>query len=116
MKTARFAIGSFIPMAGGMISEAFSTITQGISVIRSVAGIGGILIILLILLRGIVPILITRFGISIATCAAEMIKISGLDSMLKELQGIVELLLGVALYTSLMFFLSLIIFARSQGA
>ncbi len=116
LKTARFAIGSLIPMAGGMISESLSTLTAGVSLLRGVAGIGGILTILLLFVRGLVPVFLMKIGIGIAESMAEMLKLSGFDSMLKEIHGILELLISIALYTSLMFLLTVILFAKSQGA
>ncbi len=35
MKTARFALGSFIPIAGGTLAEALSTIREGMSLIKN---------------------------------------------------------------------------------
>lgn len=114
-KTARFAISSFIPMAGGVIAEAFSTLKEGTAVLRNAAGIGGMIVILLILIPGILPLVLYKCGLSLAETAAESMSLSGMRGMLGDIHGIVDMLFGFVLYTSLMFLLVLIIFTKAQA-
>lgn len=114
-RAVRFAIGSFIPVAGGMIAEAYRTVVGGLSFVRSAAGIGGIIVILLILVAGIVPIFLYKEAISLGAITAEMLGLSEMSSLFEEIRGLMEFLLAIVLYTSLIFVLSLIIFARSRA-
>ena len=113
-KTARFAISSFIPMAGGVIAEAFSTLKEGTAVLRNAAGIGGMIVLLLILVPGILPLVLYKCSLSLAETAAESMSLSGIRGMLGEVHGIVDMLFGFVLYTSLMFILVLVIFTKAQ--
>lgn len=112
VRTAKFAIGSFIPMAGGMISEAFTTLHVGISFLRGAAGIGGIIVILLILLPGIIPLLLYRLGLTITSEGAKILRLNPISSMLDEVGGIVEFLIAIVLCSSLMFIFTVIIFTK----
>ena len=114
-KTARFAIGSFIPVAGGVIAEAYSTLKEGISVLRSTAGIGGIVVILLLLIPGIVPLVLYKCVLSVAETVSEALNLNGLRGMLGEVHGIADMLFAFVLYTSLMFVLAVMIFAKSRA-
>ena len=110
-KTVQFAIGSMVPMAGGVISESFTTLRSGVSLLKTTAGIGGIIIILLIMLPGITPLFLYRVGLVVVSEGAKILSLNPISSMIDEMSGIVELLLGITLYTSLMFVFSVIIFA-----
>ncbi len=48
MKTARFALSSFVPMAGGALADSVSAITASCGMIKNSAGIAGIIVIILI--------------------------------------------------------------------
>ena len=113
-KTARFAIGSFIPMAGSVIAEAFSTLKEGISVLKNAAGIGGIIVLLLIMVPGILPLILYKCALSIAETAAEMLNLGEMRGMIADIHGITDMLFAFVLYTSLMFMLVIIIFTKAQ--
>lgn len=113
-KTARFAIGSFIPVAGGVIAEAFSTLKEGISVLRNAAGIGGIIVILLILIPGILPLILYKCTLSLAETAADVMNLGTMRGLLGEVHGITDMLFAFVLYTSLMFVLVIVIFTKAQ--
>lgn len=113
-KTARFAIGSFIPMAGGVIAEAFSTLKEGISVLKNAAGIGGIIVLLLIMVPGILPLILYKCALSIAETVAEMLNLGEMRGMITDIHGITDMLFAFVLYTSLMFMLVIIIFTKAQ--
>jgi len=114
-KTARFAIGSFIPVAGGVIAEAFSTLKEGMAVLKNAAGVGGIIVILLILVWGITPMVLYKCSLALSETAAEMLSLGGIRGMLGEIHGIVDLLFAFVLYTSLMFVLVIVIFTKAQA-
>lgn len=113
-KTARFAIGSFIPVAGGVIAEAFSTLKEGISVLKNAAGIGGIVVLLLIMIPGILPLILYKCALSIAETAAEMLNLGEMRGMIADVHGITDMLFAFVLYASLMFLLVIIIFTKAQ--
>jgi len=114
-RTARFALGSFVPVAGGFLSEAYSTVTEGLGFVRQTAGAGGILLILLLLLPGLVPLLLHKLALALSACMAEMLGEEPLRALLAEIGGIVDLLMGVMLVTGLFFLLAVILFMKSQG-
>ena len=115
-KTAKFALGSFVPMAGGLLSEAFGTVRAGMRLLRMTAGIGGILVLLLLLLPGIVPLAVYRLMLSLAGTAAELLGLSGTAALLAEVRGIAELLTAAVLGTGLLFLLAVMLFAGGSGA
>ena len=113
-RAVKFALGSFIPIAGGMIAEAYQTVCGGLSFIKSATGIGGIIVILLILVSGIVPIIFYKLAVFLGEVTAEMLGLTEISSLMGEIRAIMEFLLAIVLYTSLIFVLALIIFAKSR--
>ena len=65
MKTARFAIGTYIPIVGGALSDALTTISAGLSVIKHFTGSIGIVIILLTVLPTVISLYISRLSLII---------------------------------------------------
>lgn len=114
-RTARFAIGSMIPVAGGIIAEAYNTLKEGVAYLRSAAGIGGIILILLILLYGIVPLLFYKAAFGIASYAAGMLKLDNQSKLLENIKGIIDLMMAIVLYTSMMLVFALVLFTKSRG-
>lgn len=113
-KTVKFALGSIIPMAGGVLAEAFNTVREGLSFIKTATGIGGIITILLILLPGIVPLIIYKLSIIVCAFVADLLKLDGEKIFLEDVKGITEILIAIVLYTSMMFVFSIILFTKSQ--
>lgn len=114
-RTAKFAIGSFIPVAGGILSEAFSTVQEGMKFVRQAAGVGGILLILAILLPGIIPLALYKMALSLTASAAELLGVTSVAGLYNEIRGIVEFLLAVVLVTALLFLLALILFTKTNA-
>lgn len=113
-KTVKFAIGSFIPMAGGVMAEAYNTVKEGLSFVKTTAGIGGIIIILLLLLPGIIPLVIYKLSVVVLSSLAGMLKLDGIGELFDEVKGIVEIITAIVLYTSLMLIFAIILFTKSQ--
>ena len=114
-RTARFAIGSMIPVAGGIIAEAYNTLREGVAYLKSAAGIGGIVLILLILLWGIVPLIMYKAAFGITSYAAGMLKLDTTSKLLGEIKGVIDLIMAIVLYTSMMFVFALVLFTKSRG-
>ncbi|MBE6625780.1 MAG: hypothetical protein E7628_01175 [Ruminococcaceae bacterium] len=113
-KTVKFAIGSFIPMAGGVMAEAYNTVKEGLSFVKTTAGIGGIIIILLLLIPGIIPLVVYKLSVIILSSLAVMLKLDGISELFDEVKGIVEIITAIVLYTSLMLVFAIILFTKSQ--
>lgn len=114
MRTARFILGSFIPMAGSTIAEALSTVREGMSLIKSTAGIGGIIIIILLILPNILHLAVYEFALNLTGTASWLLGLNKFSDLVNQIHGIIELLMAVVLFTALMFLLILILFSKIQ--
>lgn len=114
MRTARFVLGSFIPVAGSTIAEALSTLRQGMSLVKNTAGIGGILLIVILLLPDIIQLAVYRSTLGITGTAAELLKLDRFSVLVDQIHGVIELLMALYLFTALMFLFFLILFTMIQ--
>ena len=114
-RTARFAIGSMIPVAGGIIAEAYNTLKEGVAYLRTASGIGGIILIILILARGAIPLIVYKAAFGITSYGAGMLRLETTSKLLDEIKGVIDLMLAIVLYTSMMFVFALVLFAKSRG-
>ncbi len=114
VRGAKFALGSMIPMAGSVLAEAFTTVTAGIGMVRTCAGIGGIVVLLLLLLPGIVPPMLLKWGLGLLESGAELLRLEDFAALLREAKGILELLIAILLYTSLLFLFAVFLFTKGQ--
>lgn len=114
MRTARFVLGAFIPVAGSTIAEALSTLRQGMSLVKNTAGIGGILLIVILLLPDIIQLAVYRSTLGITGTAAELLKLDKFSALVDQIHGVIELLMALYLFTALMFLFVLILFTMIQ--
>lgn len=85
VKTAKMLVSGFIPIVGGAVSDAYSTVKGSFEVIGSTMGTAGIIAIVLIMLPKILEIFIYRVVMWIGSAAAD---IFSADSISKLLKGI----------------------------
>lgn len=71
MRAARYAAQSGIPVVGGTVAGALSTLASGLSYARGVIGGGAVAVLLLTLLSPLALMLIYRFALSLATTLSD---------------------------------------------
>lgn len=107
MRTAKFIVGSTVPIAGGVLSEALSTVTASLSLLRSSVGIWGVLICALTFLPIITELLLWRLGLWGLSFFSDTFGTSKITSLLKSVDSILSVLVGIVLLTAAMFIISL---------
>jgi stage III sporulation protein AE len=65
MRTIRFALGSYIPIVGGAVSETFSLIQGSFAIIKNLSGITCIVILILVCAPPLIAIVVARFSVYI---------------------------------------------------
>lgn len=112
LKTVRLALGSFIPIIGGTLSEALTTVREGIGVIKSITGIGGIVIIMLLVLPVGVSLFCNNMILSFCHMTAEILGCDKSARIINEVKSVLSILCAVVYSTSLLFVMAMIIFAK----
>ncbi len=116
MRTAKFIIGSSVPVAGGVLSEALGTLTASMSLLKSSVGVYGVLICCIIFLPIIIELLLWRFTLWIADFVTQSFSLSKISGLLQSLDTVLSVLIGVILLTGAMFIISLSVVMGSGKA
>lgn len=110
IKTARFAISSFVPIVGASINDSLKTVASSLSIIKNTCGIIAIIAISLLMVPIIIHILLYKlsFGLLGAICKALGCITEG--EMLEEADSICGFMLVLIACTCVLFIFSLTIF------
>lgn len=115
-RTARLVSGSFIPVLGGSVGETLRTVASGVGYLKSIFGVGGILMIFSVLLPVAVSTLLYRGVFLICAGFADMLGCAAEARLLDGLGEVFGIMLAVICSVSVMFILALCIFMQSAVA
>ena len=106
-KTAKFIIGSSIPVAGGILSEAMNTVTASMGLLKSSIGIYGALACAVTMLPLVIELLIWRAVLLISSSVSEIFSLGGIAGLLRAIDSMLSVLIGIILLVGAMFVISL---------
>ena len=107
LKTAKFMIGSFVPVAGGALSETLGTLIGSVGLLKSSVGMFAVIAIAAIILPVVLELLIWRlvlFGLDIISA---FLGIEMKTDILRAADSVIAVLIGVMLFVCALFIISL---------
>ena len=107
LKTAKFILGTTVPVAGAALAESVSTISASISLLRSSVGIYGVLALGIMFLPIVAELLMWRAVMIICSGVGDMFELNKISGLLKAVDSMLSLLLGSVIITVGMFIISL---------
>ena len=107
LKTAKFILGTSVPIVGGALSEAVSTDSASMGLLKSSIGIYGVVALAVILLPIILEIIIWRAVLLLASMASSTFCLPKISGILKAVDSMMALLLGIVLFVGGLFIISL---------
>lgn len=107
LRTSKFIIGTCVPIAGTALSEAASTITSCISLLRSSVGIYGVAVLAVIYLPVITELILWRLSLTVCSAVASMFSQNKISGLLKAVDMMISVLIGILLLIGGMFIISL---------
>ena len=116
-RTARFFVGSFVPVVGGALGEAVGAVSASLSLLRSTVGIYAVIAVFLILIPVVFELSLWRLTLWIARAAADLFELKKLSSMLAGAGTALSFLFALLVLVGAMFIISLavVISAGSKG-
>lgn len=111
VKTAKFFVASFVPVAGPALSEALTTVTASMQLLRSSVGLYAVLAIVLILLPIIFELFLWRIVIALSSGVANMMSVKAVG-VLKAVDSLLAVLMGMILFVGALFVISLSVLAK----
>ncbi len=97
VRATKFALGSFIPVIGGALSEAFNSIQGCISFIKSSVGVFGIIVCLFTFIPLILSILFLILSLNISLTVSEILNLDRIPVILKACSSTLSLILAIVI-------------------
>ncbi len=115
IKTAKFIVGTSVPVAGAALSEATSTIYSSMSLLKSTFGMYGVIAICIITLPILCELLIWRVTLNICLAVSSMLEIPKFSGLIKAVDTVISVLVGILLLIVGMFIICLTIVVSAGG-
>jgi hypothetical protein len=96
-----------IPMVGGAIAGTLTTVAAGVSALRGICGVSGIILVVLLLFPTLVELLLLRAVLSLAAAVAAMLSCEGEAKLLREMVSLQGYLIAAVSLCSVIFLLAL---------
>ena len=107
LKTAKFIVGSSVPVAGTVLSEALTTVTASMGMIKSSVGIYGVIACAAIFLPLLAELFIWRVVLLLNATISDLFSLERISSLLRSVDTVISVVIGIILLTSAMFVISL---------
>jgi stage III sporulation protein AE len=111
-RAVRFAVSNSIPLVGGGVAEMLRTAATGVSWLRGIVGVGGVVLIVWLLLPEVLSLLLFRWALSVAEDIGSWLGCGEETRLIGEIGGLCGYLLAVVSISVMTFFFSLVLLAR----
>lgn len=115
-RAAKMLTASMIPVVGGSVSETLRAAAAGVEYIKTVVGVGGVLILLILLLPTLVSLLLSRLAFLIASAVGGLLGCDDEVKLLSDIGGIYGCMIAAVSMCSVMFILAMNIFVKTSVA
>ena len=105
-KTAKFLLGSFVPVVGGALSEALNSVQGCMGVIRTTVGSFGIIVCFLTFLPILINMLLLMGTFHLSAGIADMMDVEKVSGVLKAGASALSLLFGILLMFAMLLIIS----------
>lgn len=105
-RVVKFSLSSFVPVVGGVLSEAYNTVVGCSGLLRSTVGAFGVLSVVLVVLPPLLTCVCWNVGLHLAAGAAGLFGLAPLDTLCRTAAGAVRVLIAVLAVFALLMILS----------
>ena len=105
-KTAKYVISNCVPVVGGAVSDAYSTVKGSLSLLKNGIGGVGIAALAIMVLPSLVSLIMYKLSVSAVSIVAEIFGTSGICKLFKNINSVLSAALGVVVCFDLMFIIS----------
>ena len=109
VKTVKFAIGNFIPVVGGFVSDSVDILLSSSQLIKNVFGGIGLVILIGICLVPIIKILSVIIVYKVAAVVVEPVGEESMSSFLNDVANLMVIMLACVIAIMIMFFVTIAI-------
>lgn len=114
-RMVRFSLSSFVPVVGGLLGEAYSTVVGCAGLLRSAVGCFGMVAVVLVIVPPLVTCICWSVGLHIAADTAALFRLSPLEKLCQAAAGAVRVLIAVLAVFALLMVISTTVIAVTAG-
>ena len=112
-RSVKFAVGSYVPIVGGALSDALTTVGESLSMIRKTTGGIGIVIILLLLLPRLISLILTRLCLTACRLVSDILGAEDTSRIIRGAGSVIEIFCAAAALSAVMFIFAVTLFMNS---
>lgn len=114
LKTARFAISSFVPMVGASINDALRTVSTSLGVIKNSCGVIALIVIALIVIPIIIYVFLNKVSFGLLAGISRAIGCEKQSMVLEEADSLCSYMLTLVACTCVLFIFAITLFIMSS--
>ena len=114
-RVVKFSLSSFVPVVGGVLSEAYNTVVGCSGLLRSTVGAFGVLAVVLVVLPPLLTCVCWNVGLHLAGGTAALFGLTSLDTLCRTAAGAVKVLIALLAVFALVMILSVSVVASLGG-
>lgn len=97
IRAGKYVVSSMVPVVGGALSEAYTTIKGSLGLLRGGVGIFGIIAMVAAVLPGILEVLAVQIAIGIGRLVADLCGVKAVSGFLKSASSALSMTMGILL-------------------
>ncbi len=109
LKTSRFFVGSVVPVVGGALSEALTTVTAGIGLLRSSAMAWCIIVLAIMVVPIVIEMFLWKILLNLLSALSAMFYVAEATKLFEICSVAIGFLIGILLSVTVVFILSLVV-------
>ena len=114
-RAARFAIGSFVPVVGGALSEAYQTVISCVSLLKSGVGAAGIAVVFAIFLPAAIRCILWQACSAAGRALCGLFGLSNASALLSQLSNVMSVMFAVLMCTMVIYIVSTAVIIIAGG-
>lgn len=115
IKTAKYAIKSYIPLVGGYVSDSYEIFRIGSVLIKNSIGVVGVIILFALVIGKVVALILYNLGFKLASGLSEPLGVNKITKFLSSLSTIFNFLIAGIMACFLLCFFTLVIIMSSAN-
>lgn len=116
LRSIKFAASNSIPLIGGLVSESMKTLATSLSLVKSIAGLVGVVGLLLCALLPLAILFTCRSALSLSATAADLLQAGGIKPLIDETVKLIGFLIAILLIFSIFYLFTLSVLIHTANA
>lgn len=115
VKTAKFAVGSLVPVVGGFLSETLETVISGAGFMKNTIGVSGLIVMCTLCVTPVIKIGTMALAVRLCSVITEAVSDIRIANFLNDVSRSITTLFGIVATVAVMFIINISIIIAATG-